>query len=576
MLLSLRIQDLAIIDDLDIEFSPGLNILTGETGAGKSIILGALELVLGARGSPEDIRSQCDRARVEAIFDIHSLPGVRSWLKEHGVENGEDDLLVARELSRTGRGRNFVMGSLVPLAVLRALGDQLVDIHGQHQHQSLLTVESHLDALDDFARCGQMRSQVAIFHAQWQELRQRLADLSRDEREIERRKDMLAFQVNEIEAARLTPGEDAQLETDRQRLAHSEALAQAAAHAEDVLSEGENTETTILASLNHVEDDAATLGRYDPTAASWGDELREIRFRLEDIAERLRQYRQALDPDPKRLEAIEDRLDLIRQLKRKYGATIEEIVALGEENRKALDRLEHRGEELEATKAELAQVADTFGEACEVLSHARQTASRKLEKALVQSLADLNMPHTRFSVVIEREPVEAQEGIPIGGRFFRVGPTGVDHVEFLIAPNPGEDLKPLRKIASGGELSRIMLALKSLIAKSDKIPTLVFDEIDVGIGGATAEKVGEKMAALSQIHQILCITHLPQIAARARTHFAVEKKMTAGRALTNVRRLEANDRPVELARMLEGEKVTDLGRRHAAQMIRQAKDSAEG
>jgi DNA repair protein RecN (Recombination protein N) len=571
MLLSVRIQDLAIIDELDIEFSPGLNILTGETGAGKSIILGALELILGGRGAADDIRSQRDRARVEAVFDASGLPRVRAWLERHGVEIGDEDLLIAREISRSGKGRNFIMGSLAPLADVRELGDLLVDIHGQHQHQSLLRVESHLEALDDFAQADDRRETVAVLYSQWQELGRRLADLSRDEREIERQKDMLAFQVREIEAARLVPGEDAQIEQDRQRLSHAEALAQAALHAEDLLSEGEASETTVLALLARAEDDAAVLAKFDPSMTGLADELRDERFRLEDIAARLRQYRAALDPDPQRLEAVEDRLDLIHQLKRKYGATIEEILALGERNRHELERLEHRDDELETIKVEILQVAEALGEACEELSRARQAASRKLEKALVQALADLNMPQTRFSVAMAREPAEAGEGVPIGGRHFRVGPAGVDQVEFLIAPNPGEDLKPLRKIASGGELSRIMLALKALIAKSDKIPTLVFDEIDVGIGGATAERVGEKMAELGQIHQILCVTHLPQIAARATTHFAVEKKIVARRATTTVRRLAANERPAELARMLEGAQVTDLGRRHAAQMIRQAK-----
>jgi DNA repair protein RecN (Recombination protein N) len=571
-----RIQDLAIIDELDIEFSSGLNILTGETGAGKSIILGALELILGGRGSPEDIRSQCDRARVEAVFDIRAVPRARAWLESHGVGgDDDDDLLIARELARSGKSRNFIMGSLVPLASVRELGDLLVDIHGQHQHQSLLAVENHLDALDSFAQTEELRSQVAALYSQWQELGRRLAELSRDEREIERRKDTLAFQVREIEAARLVVGEDVELDQERQRLAHVEALAQAASHAEDVLSAGELAEATVIALLARVEEDLAVLARFDPTTAPLADELRDQRFRLEDFASRLSQYRTTLDPDPQRLESIEDRLDLIRQMKRKYGATIEEILALGEKNRLELDRLEHRDDELVRVKGELAQAAQALGEACDALSRVRQASARKLEKALVKALADLNMPHTRFKVAMEWEPTEPGEGAPIAGRFYRVGPMGADHVEFLISPNPGEDLKPLRKIASGGELSRIMLAVKSLMARADRIPTLVFDEIDVGIGGATADHVGEKMAELSASHQVLCITHLPQIAVRAHAHFAVEKTVVGGRAATSVRRLEAAERATELARMLEGAQVTELGRRHAVQMIKQAKAKSE-
>jgi len=577
MLLSLRIQDLAIIDELDIEFSPGLNILTGETGAGKSIILGALELILGARGVSDDIRSQCDRARVEAVFDMGGLPRVHRWLEAHGIEReGEDDLLIARELLRSGRSRNFILGSLLPVALVRELGDLLVDIHGQHQHQSLLAVEAHREALDDFAQTEELRAAVASLYEQWQERGRSLADLSRDERELERRKDMLAYQVQEIEAAQLVAGEDVELEQEQQRLAHAEALSQAASNAVDLLCEGECTETTVFALLARVVDELVAMNRFDPTTVALTEELREERFRIEDLVARLRDYRTSLDPDPQRLQAIEDRLDLIRQLKRKYGATIEEITVLCEANRQELDRLEHRDGEIERIKGELEEAARALGEAAEELSRARQAGARTLEKALVEVLAELNMPHTHFLVELARDPVEPGEGVPISGRFYRVGPTGVDNVEFLISPNPGEDLKPLRKIASGGELSRIMLGLKSLIAKKDKIPTLVFDEIDVGIGGATAEHVGEKMAELSQTHQILCITHLPQIAARAHTHFAVEKRIAGGRALTTIRRLGTTERPVELARMLEGSQVTELGRRHAAQMIRQAKTKDEG
>lgn len=576
MLLTLRIQNLAIIDALDIEFSPGLNILTGETGAGKSIILGALNLILGGRASAEDVRTGSERARVEAVFAVRDLGSVRAWLEAHGHETGDDDLLLAREISRSGRSRCFVMDSLVPLAALRELGDRLVDIHGQHQHQSLLAVESHLEGLDHFAHSQAACERVASLYGHWQALGERLAALSRDERELERHKDMLAFQVREIETARLEAGEDARLEQERQRLAHADALATASQHAEDLLVEGESVETTVVSLLARVEEALGDITRCDASMAPLADELREARFQLEDLAARLRQYRSALDPDPGRLEEVEDRIDLIRRLKRKYGSTIEDILALGEKNRRELDGLEHRDDEIERVRTERDQEASNLGQACEELSAKRRAAARKLETALVRVLADLNMPHTRFSVTMDREAVEAGEGAPIGGRHWRVDPSGVDRVEFLLSPNPGEELKPLRKIASGGELSRIMLALKSLIAKTDRIPTLVFDEIDVGIGGAAADRVGEKMAQLGETHQILCITHLPQIAAKARTHFAVEKTLVKKRAQTTVRRLDDSERPAELARLLEGGEVTDLGRRHAAEMIRRAGNEPRG
>jgi len=571
MLVSLRIKDLAIIDELDVEFSPGLNILTGETGAGKSIVLGALGLILGERASTEDIRSQCDRARVEALFDLAHLPRVRKWLEAHGLEAADEgELVVAREIQRSGKSRAFLMGALVPVTVLRELGDLLVDIHGQHQHQSLLQPEAHLAALDDFAQNAEARRRVADLHAQWTDLRRQLAALMTDARELARRKDMLAFQVREIAAAALEPGEDAALEQERQRLVHAETLVQAATAAEDLLAAGEQSEATVLALLAQVESELQVLARHDETTAPLLEELREERFKLEDIAARVRSYRAGLELDPQRLQFVDDRLDAIRQLKRKYGETIEEILALLEENERELTRLEHRDEEIERVRGELGRAGEAFGQACAELSAARQARARELEKALVKFLADLNMPRTRFAVAFERQPAEPGEGVRIDGREWRADAAGADRGEFLISPNPGEDLKPLRKIVSGGEISRIMLALKSLIAKTDRIPTLVFDEIDVGIGGATADRVGEKVLQLSQTHQILCITHLPQIAARAQTHFAVEKRFANGRTATDVRRLDGGQRSAELARMLEGAQITELGRQHAEQMIRQA------
>jgi DNA repair protein RecN (Recombination protein N) len=571
MLVSLRIKDLAIIDSLDIEFARGLNILTGETGAGKSIVLGALGLILGERASTEDVRSQCERARVEASFDMSRLPRVAAWLEAHGLDSGDGDLVIGREIHRSGKGRIFIMGALVPAATLRELGDLLVDIHGQHQHQSLLQAETHLEALDDFARDAAERERVAAHFAQWQAVRRRLADLSADERELERRKDMLAYQVREIEAAQLEAGEDTALAQERERLVHAETLVEAAATAEEWLIEGEHTDTTVMSLLSQIEMELQTIARHDGSMEPLLEELREERFKLEDLAARVREYRAALEADPQRLQAVEDRLDLIRQLKRKYGATIEEIAALLGENRRELERLENRDTEIAKVTAELERAGRALAESCEALSTARRAAAKQLEKGLVQFLADLNMPKTRFAVAFDRQSVGEGDGVRLDGRPWRVEATGVDRVEFLISPNPGEDVKPLRKIASGGEISRIMLALKSLIAKTDRIPTLVFDEIDVGIGGATADRVGEKIAQLAATHQIICITHLPQIAARADTHFSVEKKVAGGRTSTVVRRLDSDERTGELARMLGGAQVTEIGRRHAAQLIKSAK-----
>ncbi|MBN1868020.1 DNA repair protein RecN [Candidatus Sumerlaeota bacterium] len=622
MLVRLRIKNLAIIDDLTLDLSDGFTVLTGETGAGKSIILGALNLVLGERASAEDVRSGCDSAEVEALFDLSGSPQVRELLGEMGPSDASEtaELVVRREVSAQGRSRCLANGRLATLAQVRTIGDLLVDLHGQHQHQSLLRVELHREILDDFAGdsiAPDLNAYRALFDRYGEAMR-RLRALDRDEREIERQKGILEFQVDEIRKASLEPGEDERLEEERRRLEHAESLGRSTLGATDLLYEGETQETTAADLFGQAKNLVAEAARLDPSLEPELRRLESLHSELQDVARSLRSYADSLEHDPERLAEVEDRVHLIRSLKRKYGASIEEILAEGARFAEELHALTHGREEQERLETERAELEKKMVRAAESLSAGRREAADKFSRALSRHLKDLEMPSVRFEVRLDREEAARSAGvdevdgvdgvdevdrvdrikrsprstastlstsstpstvsaaggahaIPFpGGATYRVHEWGVDQVEFLISPNPGEELKALRRIASGGELSRIMLALKALMSAQDQVPTLVFDEIDTGISGKTGTRVGEKMAALGERRQVVCITHLPQIAARAASHFAVRKVREKGRTLTRVERLDPKDRVGEIARLLGGQEESALALRHARELLAQS------
>lgn len=607
MLLRLSIQDLAIIDHLTLDFTGGFTVLTGETGAGKSIIVGALNLVLGERASSDDVRTGCDGAEVEAVFDVAALRKVRQLLGEWELSAG-DELVIRREINSQGRSRCVVNGRALPLVQLKQLGDLLVDLHGQHQHQSLLRAELHREILDSYGHddIGPRRASWETLYTRHGELVRRLGSLKRDEREMARQKDILEFQLNEIQKAEIVPGEDEALEGEWRRLSHSDALKRHTASATDILYEGEMQTPTADQLLGEAEGMLLSSAQLDPTLQSLSERLTSARAEIRDVADALRNYADDLEADPARLAEVEERMRLLRQLKKKYGATLEEILAVAEKFEKELHLLTHSREEEERLLKELAELEHEMANAAEDLSMVRKSASIRFSRGLQGHLGELEMPSVKFEVRLARlgenqfESLEEDDredtplSLPLSpkgarentgdngrsaksdggrmlrlsdGKLYRVFHWGVDQVEFLISPNAGEDLKPLRRIASGGELSRVMLALKILLNRKDAIPTLVFDEIDTGISGRTGARIGEKMAALAEGHQVICITHLPQIAARGMHHYAVTKVEEKKRTLTRVVRLGDAERRVEIARLLGGDKNSRAALDHAAELL---------
>ena len=561
MLKELNIKNFAIIDQLRVEFAPGLNVFTGETGAGKSIVVDALNLALGERASADLIRTGCQEAVVEAAFELNGrgTKEIVSLLSDQGIEaiSGED-LIVRRVLSSSGKNKVYINGSLANLTTLSALGANLADIHGQHEHQSLLALDRQMDMLDSFGGLESLREAVSQAYYRLLDIRKELTALETGERDRAQREDMLRFQKNEIEAAMLKPGEDAELANEQKVLANSEKLAGLAAMVDETLYAAD---ASVLSNLKKAVNGLREIAEIDNRLSGPAQLCESGRAQIEEAAREVSSYRESVEFDPKRLEEIGDRLDLIQKLKKKYGGTIEEIIQFGSEATADLERMERSTEEIERLKSEIQAIKFGLTDKAEELTKKRGAAARDLEKKVEAELGHLGMKKTVFSVKITQEP----GGDTLDGR--KLGPRGADRVEFLISPNPGEEPKPLAKTASGGELSRIMLALKTILIEGDEIPTLVFDEVDAGIGGAVAEEVGKKLKRIAAKHQVFCITHLPQIASMASSHYGVAKSVKKDRTSTEVRLLDAQERVDEIARMLGGKTITDATIKHAEEMI---------
>jgi len=557
MLVELHVTNFALIDRLDLTFGAGLNILTGETGAGKSIIIDALGLALGGRAGADLVRTGAAKATVEAVFDLaHAPDEVRRRLADAGLdgEDEEDTLLVTRELARAGgKSQCRINGRLMPVAILKEIAEGLVDVHGQHEHQSLLAADRHVDILDNWGGKDALalRQSVAALFTEANALKREREQLRTDARERARMLDLYRFQQEELEGAKLRPGEEEELAADRSRLANSEKLSAAAGDAYATLSgaeRGAGALDALNAALAAVEHAAALDENLSPLAETLGSAVSYA----EDAARELRVYQESVEFNPERLEEIESRLDLIRTLKRKYGETLEEIIAYGEELTAKLDALENSEAREEELTAAIAKSEEKLNAAAARLTKARRKASENFAAGIARELADLGMAATQFEVSIEPQPTTSK---------------GADRVEFLLSPNPGEPLRPLAKIASGGEMSRIMLAMKSVLARTGAIPTMIFDEIDVGVGGRTAQTIGDKLEALAQGAQIMCITHLPQIASRAGTHFFIEKQVHEGRTTVSVAPLDSEGRIEEIARMLGGSRRSEAVVQHAREML---------
>jgi len=566
LLRELWIRNLALIEELRLEFAQGLNVLTGETGAGKSIIIDAVGLVLGGRGTGEMIRAGADSAVVEAIFELDERPELTAALEELGIAAPDGVLVFHRELGTGGRSRCRINDQTVTSLTLAKIGAFLVDIHGQHEHQSLLQPDKQLDLLDRMAgeEVWGLRRKFAEGYAQLRALRDELTRLRGGEEELKRREELLQFQLAEIREAKLVSGEDDRLQAEHDLFANIERLYEATARAYGLLYEG-GTQQAAVEQIGEAQRGLEAVVGVDPRLAPVLAMLREAAAQAEEAARELRSYREHLEFDPARLAEVERRLDEIAKLKRKYGRTVDEILAYAERIAQELEGIEHRDERLAELEKEIGRLETALSETGRALSARRRAQAVRLEAEIARQLEELNMGKVTFK--IDLTWTEDPHGLPCEGRRVTMGPRGIDRIEFLVAPNPGEGLRPMLKIASGGELSRIMLALKAILAEVDELPTMIFDEIDVGIGGRTAQAVGEKMLLIGRARQVIAVTHLPQIASLAHRHFLIEKHTHGERTTVEVRALDMAERVTELARMLGGAEVTETTRRHAQEML---------
>jgi DNA repair protein RecN (Recombination protein N) len=562
VLLELRVENYAVIDNVVVEFARGLNLLTGETGAGKSILIDALALLLGDKASADAVRHGTDKAIVAAVFESESK-ALDAVLEQNGIDSDDAQLILRREISAGGKGRVFVNNQPATVAVLRQLAPHLAVIHAQNEAVLAFDAASRLELLDSYA--GSDITFVIEAFAAWNSVRNRIAELERDEQDRVRLLDLWSFQRKEISGANVQAGEDAKLEAEKRLLANSERILAAAMGANDALYEGNVSASALIRSAARQLEE---LARIDEKFREQLAQLDSARITVEDIGQTLRDYAEGVEASPDRLAEVEDRLAALDRLKRKYGPSLEEVIAMGDELERKLNEMENKDEALRKLRAELAKAAERYLEIARSLSRLRYDAAKKLEKQVESEVNELAMK-AKFKVEVSGADEEGNWTAK-----------GFDVVQYLISANPGEPLGPVDEIASGGELSRVMLALKTTIeagmpgrarqhaAKGGGQRTLVFDEIDSGIGGRAAEAVGKKLKQLAATKQVLCITHLPQIASFADQHFLIEKKESGGRTKTSVRPLVSEERTRELARMISGAKLTDTSLKHAEQMLK--------
>jgi len=562
VLRELRLRNVAIVERLDLEFPGGLIALTGETGAGKSIIVGALGLALGEKARPEHQRTPGEESVVEALFAGPLPRGVRARLEAAGVPLTED-LLLRRVVSPGGRSRAFANDTAITLPTLEEIGRELVDIHGQHQHQSLLHAETHLDFLDGFAGLLGARERYREAWTRLDGLDRERDQLERQEGERERRLEYLRFQHEELERAALLPGEEEQLRSERDVLRNVDRLAGAVGEAEALAYSGEASASGSVGAAARRLGEAAAV---DPSLLPLAAALAGARAALEDAGRELQDYLSRLEADPARLGVIDDRLALISRLKKKYGATVETILAEAGAVQAEITRWEQGSARLAGLDRDIATASAAAGALAGELSRGRETSGPKLEKRILEELAALAMGGCRFEVRLQREE-DPTGRLVLDGRRWRADDRGIEKVEFLLSANPGMEPRPLARVASGGELSRVMLALKTALAEADRVPTLVFDEVDIGIGGRTARTVGERLRAVAAGRQVFCVTHLPQIASLAHVQYTIEKRVVAGRTRVRVQRLDGPGRVAEVARMLGGRVVTEATLHHAEELL---------
>ncbi len=556
MLDELHVHDFAIIDTLQVRFTPGLNILSGETGAGKSILIGALGLLLGDKTDSTVIRSGAEETAVSGIVSVRENPEASSWLGARGIEAEDGAVILRRTLKAGGRGSVFIQSTPVTRADLHEFSLLLFDVHGQHEHQSLLDLENHRRLVDRWAGTEELAERFHALYASLVSLRERQSKLVSDERERLRRVDLLTYAVNEIKALAMKPGEEEELEKELALLVHHEKLFTLL---EDVHGRTAESAGGVLASLRATRHAMEEILAIDPSLSKLSHQLEDAFYEIEDFAENIRQYKARADFTPGRLDDVQSRLSAIRALEKKYGDTIEQVLAYCAEGERELAGMENWEEEKRKLGSEIARTEKEIAEAARELSERRRAASADLQKKIETELRELGMPKVSFRVLIA--DATRADGTAV------LTPWGRDAIEFVISPNLGEPFKKLRSIASGGELSRVMLAIKGVLAESDRISTLIFDEVDAGIGGEVALSVGERLAALARHKQVLCITHLATIAVRADNHLRIEKTTRGGRTVTVVERVTGQARQEEIARMLAGDRTGDVSLQHAGELL---------
>ena len=563
MIKSFEVKDYALIEHIFVEFGRGLNIITGETGAGKSILIDAMGLLLGERASTEVVRKGAQKSFVEGIFEVKGNKKVKSLLDENEVDFF-DELIIRREISLKGSNRCFINDSPVNLIVVKEVGDLLVDLHGQHEHQSLLRTETHIDYLDEFGNYHQL---LQAFESAYSELVRKeveLEELKEKEKEIKEKKDFYSFQIKEIDNISPEENEDEKLTEELKILENSEKLAELTSEIYRLLYDSEQSVQNALAKVKIY---LRKLNEIDKSFSDAVEESESLLAQIEDISNYVRSYNSKLNLNPEEVEEKRERLGAINLLKKKYGGSVKSVLEQRKRIGEEVELAENFGVRIKETSDKITELRRSAGNIAKKLSKERAQTARSVKKGIEQTLKDLGIPNPKFKTELKYEYMEKNTGVIIDGKFFKTNPKGIDDVEFLISTNPGEDMKPLPKVASGGEVSRIMLSLKSTLAKNEKLPLLIFDEIDVGVSGSIALKVGKALKNLSKYHQIISITHLPQIAGVADQHYSIEKAKKGDRVVSFIRRLNNAERISEVAKLLSGEKVTESSIKTARELV---------
>lgn len=560
MLKSLTVWNFALLEHVQVEFEPGLNILTGETGAGKSILIDSLGAVLGARMSADMVRSGCDWLRVEAVFSLEDESlGLHELLTQQAIDDADKELIITRQLTRAGRSTALVNGCHVTLAVLRQIGAYLVDIHGQNENLALLKEENQFHLLDGYdPDVSEALAAYECVYREWREKKKAYAEKQQASREYAQRLDMLHWQDKEISEANLKPGEDEQLEADIRKLSHAEKIVGSVEESYQLLEGGGGNGLGVLPALSQVKKDLEEIGRFDDALQNAQKMVEEAYISLQEASYELRDYGESVEFSPERLDQLQSRMDVIYRLCKKYGATLEDVLAHQAKVEQELTEIENYDEDIAALEKEIAALEEKLGQKADALTKLRTAAAQDLSSAIEEQLFALGMPKARFHIRVE----QAED----------YGANGRDDVAMFFSANPGEEEKPLQKVASGGELSRIALAIKTVASSRDSsVPSMVFDEIDTGIGGRTAQMVAERIALVAQYKQVLCITHLPQIACMADAHLYISKRTVEGTTATQIRPLSERERISEIARMASGADMTTASLDNAREMVSHAK-----